>query len=162
MAMKVNNRLRLGLVGGAIGLMLAGSGCASYGTLDLRVQVPDNPKEGRAVAILRVTDKRQFIQPRGWGNFNMTVPRTDLLHRADVGNTAVTTRAIAYKTPKFFRAPGVYLLPEGRGVEDVVRELLTRSFREAGYRVVDPASAVNLQPNRTQNKTREGGLHHMQ
>ena len=122
----------LSLVGGAFGLMLFGGGCASYHTLDVRVRVPDNPTEGAAVVIARVTDRRDFPPSKRLA-IDTTIPSQDVFRRADVGNKNISARAIAF---------GTYLLPEGRTVEDLVGEILTKSFREAGYRVVNQESAA--------------------
>ncbi|HUJ18568.1 MAG TPA: flagellar biosynthesis protein [Nitrospirota bacterium] len=108
-------------------------GCAtSRGILDVRVDVPENPSSGKAVSIVRVVDNRHFEEaPR-----DASIPS---LKDRDIGNRALTSRAIARKRNTYGKALGDVLLPEGRTVEGLVKEALTRSFREAGYRVVDNA-----------------------
>jgi hypothetical protein len=132
MAIEVANRRDMGLLAGAVCLILLGGGCASYRTLDVKVPVPPNPTEGKAVVIVRVTDRREFAPARKLAT-DTTSPSQDVFRKGDAGNTNITARAIAF---------GTYLLPEGRTVEDLVGDILTTSFREAGYRVVDRGSAV--------------------
>jgi len=118
------------------GLVLLGSGCAtSRGILDVRVNLPQDPSSGKVVSIVRVTDHRQFEEaPR-----DASIPS---LKGKEIGDPSITSRAIGRKRNAYGKALGDILLPEGRTVEDLVREALTRSFREAGYRVIDnPASS---------------------
>lgn len=138
----MNNRcfLRSALV--AVAVMLAGSGCATNrGILDVRVQLPPNPAQGKAVTIVRVTDCRKFeLAPK-----TASIPS---LRGGEIADKAITSRAIARKRNGYGKALGDILLPEGRTVEQVVKESLTQSFREAGYRVVeaDAASQENAVP----------------
>jgi hypothetical protein len=98
--------------------------------LDVRVEVPDNSASGQAVKIVRVTDQRQFEKaPK--------VASIPSLKGGEINNEAITLRAIARKRNSFGKAMGDILLPEGRTVEDLVKEALTKSFRQAGYRVLD-------------------------
>ena len=132
-------------LGWAMPAMLAGllgSGCATNrGIMDVRLDVPQNPSSGKAVKIVRVTDRRVFE----------TAPRTasvPSLKGNEIDDKAITSRAIARKRNGYGKALGDILLPEGRTVEDLVRESLTKSFREAGYRVVeneDGAKAVPIE-----------------
>ena len=86
------------------------------------------------VSIVRVTDKRMFeANPRN--------PSTPSLEKPeDINNRAITARAIARKRGGYGNAMADILLPEGRTVELVVREAVTKALREKGYRVVEPAS----------------------
>jgi hypothetical protein len=86
------------------------------------------------VSIVRVTDKRVFeANPRN--------PSTPSLEKPeDLNNRAITARAIARKRGGYGNAMADILLPEGRTVELVVREAVTKALREKGYRVVEPAS----------------------
>ena len=114
---------------------LFGSGCATNrGILDVRIDVPQDPESGKVVRIERVTDKRVFEEaPR-----SASIPS---LKGAEIDDKTITSRAIARKRNGYGKAMGDILLPEGRTVEDLVRESLTKSFREAGYRVTtDPAA----------------------
>ncbi len=128
--MKIMQSRCLGLVGVAMLAGLIGSGCATNrGILDVRIDVPQDPAAGKAVRIEQVRDKRVFeVAPR-----EASIPS---LKGAEINDQAITSRAIARKRNGYGKAIGDILLPEGRTVEDLVREALTKSFREAGYRVV--------------------------
>jgi len=123
-------------------VMMLGSGCATNrGIVDVRVSEPQNPASGPAVTIFRVTDKRVFeAAPR--------VASVPSLKGKEIDDKAITARAIARKRNGYGKALGDILLPEGRTVENLVREALTKSFRDAGYRVVDgaPGSTDNVVP----------------
>ncbi len=117
-----------------ISVIMLGSGCATNrGIVDVRIPESPNPASGTAVTILRVTDKRVFEKaPR--------VASVPSLRGGEIGDQAITSRAIARKRNGYGKALGDILLPEGRTVEDLVRESLAKSFRDAGYRVIDAAS----------------------
>jgi|TARA_B100001964_G_scaffold152560_1_gene167923 hypothetical protein len=119
------------LVCGTMVLVLLGSGCATNrGILDLNVGVPDNISSGQAVEIVRVTDRRVFqLAPNK--------PSIPSLKGGEIMDKSITSRAIARKRNGFGKALGDILLPEGKTVEDLTREALTRAFREAGYSVID-------------------------
>ena len=137
--MKVEQRTRLcvaGLACAAMGAMLLGSGCAtSRGILDVQITVPKNPASGRTVSIVRVTDRRQFQEAT-------REPSIPSLKGNEIRDKAITSRAIARKRDEYGKAMGDILLPEGRTVEDLVWGALTRSFREAGFRVIDGSEAA--------------------
>jgi hypothetical protein len=118
-------------------VMLLGIGCATNrGIVDVRISEPQNPASGPAVTFVRVTDKRVFEKaPR--------VASAPSLQGGEIGDKAITSRAIARKRGGTGLAMGDILLPEGRTVENVVREALTKSFRDAGYRVIDGAPGAN-------------------
>lgn len=125
-------------------LGVAASGCAtSRGVFD--VQVPDapNPQTGQPVKLTEVVDKRVFeLDPRQ--------PSIPSLKNNEIEDASITKRAIARKRNGFGAALGDILLPEGRTVEQVTKEALTRALHESGYRVVSEgepgyAEAVPLQ-----------------
>jgi hypothetical protein len=118
-------------------VMMLGSGCVTNrGIADVRISEPQNPASGPAVTFIRVTDKRIFEKaPR--------VASVPSVKGGEIGDKAITSRAIARKRGGTGMAMGDILLPEGRTVEDVVREALTKSFRDAGYRVMDGAPGSN-------------------
>jgi hypothetical protein len=120
-----------------IPVMLLVSGCATNrGIVDVRITGSQNPTSGPAVKILRVTDKRVFEKaPR--------VASIPSLKGGGIDDKSITSRAIARKRNTYGKALGDILLPEGRTVENLVREALTKSFREAGYRVIDGAPGLN-------------------
>jgi hypothetical protein len=115
-------------------LVFFGAGCATTrGIVDVQLYVPSDPGSGKAVTIVRVTDIRKFEEaPRD--------PSIPSLKGSEIGDKTITSRAIARKRNTYGKALGDILLPEGRTVEEVVKEALTRSFREAGYRVVEQVS----------------------
>ena len=126
----------LAWIGVAVLAGVLGSGCATNrGILDVRIDVPQDPESGKVVKIARVTDRRVFEEAP-------PNPSTPSLKGMEIGDPAITVRAIARKRNGYGKAIGDILLPEGRTVEDLVREALVKSFREAGYRVVaDDAKA---------------------
>lgn len=124
--------LRAGI---AVALLALGSGCAtSRGELDIRVPAMANPANGAPVKIVSVMDRRVF---------QISPPSADIpsLKDDDITNKAITSRAVARKRNAYGKALGDILLPEGRTVEMLVKEALTRAFREAGYRVLEPGDA---------------------
>lgn len=132
--MKGRPEYSLGIAGVAMLVGLLGSGCATNrGILDVRITQPQNPASSRAVTIVRVNDNRVFkASPR-----TASIPS---LKGGKIEDKAITSRAIARKRNTYGKALGDILLPEGRTVELVVREALVKSFREAGYRVIDDAT----------------------
>jgi len=106
------------------------TGCATNrGILDVATEVGENPESGVAVKFHRVSDNREFF---------MAPPEANMpsLKGGEIGNKAITSRAIARKRNSFGQALGDILLPEGDTVAGLVEEQLTDSFRDSGYRVV--------------------------
>ncbi len=113
-------------------MLTLGTGCATNrGVIDLQIAQPVNPAQGASVKIIRVTDHRVFQKaPRS--------PAIPSLRGNHIDDKALTLRAIARKRNGFGMAIGDIVLPEGRTVETLMTEMLTKAFREAGYQVVDP------------------------
>jgi uncharacterized lipoprotein YajG len=115
------------------------TGCATNrGVLNVQTQVPPNPTSGKAVKIVTVVDQRKFEA----ASRNPSVPS---LKDSDIANKAITERAIARKRNTYGKALGDILLPEGQTVEGLVRDALTRAFRESGYRVVEEGDATPIE-----------------
>lgn len=116
---------------GLVVLIVMASGCAtSRGILDVRISPSSNPSSGKAVTIVSVSDQRQFeLRPN-----NASIPS---LKNGEISDSTITDRAIARKRNGYGKALGDILLPEGRTVQALTREALTRAFREAGYRVLE-------------------------
>lgn len=132
--MNVRRMVSLGIAGLVILAALFASGCAArQAVFDIRVSEPENPSSGPAVAIVRVTDRRVFKESSG------TTSAPSLRGNA-TPNKAIASRAIG----RYANVRDI-LLPEGRTVEDVVREALVKSFREAGYRVVENPTEQNAE-----------------
>jgi len=90
----------------------------------------------RAFAMItQVRDARRFEERP----LDPSVP--SLWDAEELKNPAITSRAIARKRDGWGMALGDVLLPEGRTVEQVVREAVTKALREKGYAVVDERSA---------------------
>ncbi len=88
-----------------------------------------NPDTGTAVAIVRVDDLRHFqISP--------PEPSTPSLTDDKIGDTAITSRAIARKRNGYGMALGDVLLAKGETVADIVQLAVADGFRKAGYRVI--------------------------
>jgi len=121
---------RLVLLAIAFSAGVLASGCATNrGVLDVRPAIAPNPPDGVAVKLTEVVDRRVFeLRPRN--------PSTPSLKDGQIENRSLTSRAIARKRNSYGRALGDILLPEGRTVEQVGREVVTRGLRDSGYRVL--------------------------
>lgn len=124
---------RLALLSFAIALFL--SGCATTrSTIDVSVPQPQQVSAKGSVNILEVRDMRRFESaPR-----DPSVP--SLQNPTDMNNPAITSRAVARKRGGYGKAFADILLPEGRSVEQVVRQAATKAFTEKGYAVVSEGS----------------------
>lgn len=101
--------------------------------VNLGVDTGVNPQDGNYVTIVSVTDSRKFeLRPK-----EASIPS---LKDKKIHDLAITSRAIARQCDGFGEAAGDILLPEGRTVADVVKEVVTKSFRERGYAVVEKGS----------------------
>jgi hypothetical protein len=116
------------------------SGCATTrSTIDMPgapTAAPTQPAAARAfVKITDLKDLRRFeAAPKD--------PSTPSLENpAEIQNRAITSRAVARKRGGFGAALADILLPEGRTVEQVVREAVTKALLEQGYAVVDATSS---------------------
>ncbi len=117
-------------LGAVVSMVVLGSGCATNrGIIDVRVPHIQIPMEGQSVAITRVTDMRKF---------ELAPPEASIpsLKNGEINDKSITLRAIARKRNGFGKAMGDILLPEGRTVEDLVRESATKALSEKGYVVV--------------------------
>lgn len=119
-------------------LLLAGLGigCAvNRSVLDIQTRPSTNPTSGKVVVLARVTDQRSFeTAPKD--------PSVPSLKDGAIHDKAITSRAVARKRGGFGAAMGDVLLPEGRSVEGLVRESVTRALREKGYVVPEPGAPV--------------------
>ena len=118
-----------------ITLTLLSTGCAiGRWTIDVSVtETQQVPAKGFA-KILEVKDVRRFeAAPR-----NPSVP--SLQSSTEISDRAITSRAVGRKRGGFGKAFGDILLPEGRTVEQVVREATTKALAEKGYAVIDERS----------------------
>lgn len=119
-------------------LALAGllAGCAATrSTFDVQPPPAQAASVKGFVKLVDVKDVRQFeAAPR-----NPSVP--SLQDPKEIGNPAITSRAIARKRGGFGNALADILLPEGRTVEQLVREAVTKALGDKGYAVVDAGSA---------------------
>jgi hypothetical protein len=136
---------RIALLTVSIALFL--SGCAtSRSTIDVSVLQPQQvPTKGFA-KILEVKDMRRFVPAPS----DPSVP--SLQNTSEINNPAITSRAVARKRGGYGKAFADILLPEGRTVEQVVREAATKALAEKGYAVVSErspefsqASPVNIE-----------------
>jgi hypothetical protein len=121
-----------------------GMGCAvTRSVIDIPARPVTNPIGGRVVVITRVTDQRAFqLAPSD--------PSIPSLKDGAIQDKAITSRAVARKRGGFGAAMGDVLLPDGRNVETLVRESVTRALRESGYVVLEagesaPADALPLE-----------------
>ncbi len=114
-------------------LLLGLAACAGASPLlDVRLAAVPDPESGPAFRIQRVSDRR-FFQP---------ISRDPRLPSAQGGlpDATLARRIVARRSTGGNRPAGDLLLPEGRSVEDLVAEALTKGFREAGYRVLAPGA----------------------
>jgi hypothetical protein len=106
------------------------TGCAtSRDVITPGITAGINPVQGIAVRIEKVEDARRFeIAPKE--------PSIPSLMDDNISNEALRSRAIARKRNTFGKALGDVLLAEDQSVEKLTASAMTRSFQEAGYRVV--------------------------
>jgi hypothetical protein len=119
------------LITGMIALTL--SGCAaSRSTFDLSVTQTEHSDVKAYVKLLQVADQRRYeVNPR-----DPSIP--SLGNAAQIDDRAITSRAVARKRNSWGMALSDILLPEGRTVEQVVREAVTKALADKGYAVVEP------------------------
>lgn len=126
-------RMKLSLmVFGAMSLLaLFSSGCATNrGILDVRIPDTPNMEYTTNVKITKVTDSRKFeLRPNS--------PAIPSLKDGQINNDAITSRAIARKRNGFGKAMGDILLPEGRRVEDIVKEAVQEALKKKGYSIAE-------------------------
>ena len=119
----------------AVALSAALTGCATgRSVLDAGIDAGRNPSQGTPVRIESTQDARTFsVRP----------PSADLPSLMDdqVGNRAITSRAVGRKRGGFGAALGDVLLPEGSTVAGLVQSAVTRGMRDAGYRVLGRGEA---------------------
>lgn len=112
-------------------LIMMVTACATKREIaDIQLPVSVNPPIDKAVKFVRVTDRRLF-EP------SPDDPATPSLTLGDIANAQIKLRAYARMVNRFGKVEGDVALPEGRSVEVVVKEALTKAFREAGYRVLE-------------------------
>jgi hypothetical protein len=111
------------------------AGCAATrSTFDVSLAQAQQPTTKGFVKIVGVKDLRHFeASPR-----DPSIP--SLQNAAEINDPAITSRAVARKRGGFGPAMADILLPEGRNVEQLVREAVTRAVIEKGYAVVDDRS----------------------
>jgi len=119
----------------AVLLALLISGCAATrSTFDVTVPAAEAAPPKGFIKVTEVNDKRHF-------EGKPSEPSTPSLPDAkDLNNPAITSRAIARKRGGFGNAMADILLPEGRTVQQLVREVVTDAARQRGYAVVDEKS----------------------
>ena len=127
----VKKEFRIVLILGSAAILLALSGCAtSRGVLDVRVPEIAEPTDGPRVYIGDVEDNRVFeIKPNK--------PSIPSLKDGQIDNEELTSRAIARKRNSYGMAMGDIMLPEGRTVEQLIRETIEEALKEKGYTVVE-------------------------
>ena len=86
---------------------------------------PAPPAVGPLVTLSRITDERRF-ETRSAVMVGEAVSRPRVPRGESPDDESVTSQWITMGDP----------LPEGRPVQDIVREILTRAFTEAGFHVV--------------------------
>jgi hypothetical protein len=116
-------------------LVLLMTGCAAtHSTFDVPIPQAQSTSANGFIKLTEVRDVRRFeAAPR-----NPSIP--SLQNAAEIEDRAITSRAIARKRGGFGAALADILLPEGRTVEQLVREAVTKAVNENGYTVVDERS----------------------
>ena len=112
------------------------AGCAATrSTFD--VQSAPLAAQAPATAFVKITELRDLRQfeaaPRNPSTPSLQDPN-------EIKNPAITSRAIARKRGGYGNAMADILLPEGRTVQQLVREGVTRAVSQKGYAVVDERS----------------------
>ena len=102
-----------------------GTGCAtSRSVVDIPISPGTNPLRGVAVKIVSITDTRSFEAAPN------ARPIPSLINDVNIRSRAIGRKHNTY-----------LLLPEGKTVQIVIREAITRALRDRGYSVVDKESA---------------------
>lgn len=128
--MNAAKRLSLMLVAGGF---LAG--CAIAGAeFDVPVRKPDAVPTKSAVVIVAVNDKRRFI-------IDPLEPSQPSIYENEIGNKALTERALGRKRDTFGRAGHNVYLPTGKTISGLVRDVLTAALADKGYKVVEKSEA---------------------
>ncbi|HZL29498.1 MAG TPA: hypothetical protein VFC54_00345 [Pseudolabrys sp.] len=111
------------------------SGCA-FGRSEIPVEVPHGEAAAGLVPvrITEVRDRRQF------STHPPDASMPSLGDEADIGNPAITTRAIGRKRNGYGMALGDIVLPEGSTVPGLVRDAARQALAARGYRVVEANS----------------------
>jgi hypothetical protein len=127
---KMNNRIFMIV---CIGVFC--SGCAlSRGQIDIPIAKVVNPVSSVIVKFSEINDRRVFeVNPR-----KANIPS---LKEGAPSDKTIKKRAVARKRNSFGAALGDIILPEGRTVEHVIEEALTKALRESGIRVVSKGEA---------------------
>lgn len=101
--------------------------CAGWnGVLEVPLVVPDDPEAGARVRITSVEDGRRF-EPRSYAAWTPSV------YGDRDGERGVAARGVGRRRAD--SRGGNLVLPEGRPVTALVSDAVTRSLREAGFRV---------------------------
>lgn len=110
------------------------SGCTTQFTFDVQpTRAPPSSAKG-FVKIAEVRDNRRFeVAPKDPFMPSLQNPK-------EVSSGAITSRAIGRQRNSNGKALGNVLLPDGRTVELVVREAVTKALAELDYAVVDARS----------------------
>jgi hypothetical protein len=121
-----------------VGLFLFASGCAtSRGIVDVKVSSSESPAGGLAVKVISVADSRKFeVAPKAQS--------TPSLSEEEIKDANIRSRAIGRKRNTYGKALGDFLLPEGKTVQGLVKDALSKALREKGYAVVE-ASSINYE-----------------
>jgi hypothetical protein len=111
------------------------SGCATTrSTIDVSlIKTQQVPLKGFA-KVLEVKDVRRFEATPS----DPSIP--SLQNSEEINDRAITSRAVARKRGGYGMAFAEILLPEGRTVEQIVREAATKALAEKGYAVVAEGS----------------------
>lgn len=116
-----------------LGLLAAGC-AASRSELAVSVPKPSAAPTKAAVKIVNVADKRAFqVDPRQ--------PSIPSVRGNEIGNTALTSRAVGRKRGGYGNAWGDVVLPEGQTVSGLVEQVLSAALADKGYAVVEQGAA---------------------
>ena len=123
----MSTRLDAALLVASIAML---SGCAvGRSVVPAAVDAGTNPAQGTALRIAAVEDARVFsVKPAS--------PDIPSVMDDDIGNKAITRRAVGRKRGGMGLALGDVLLPEDTTVAAVVQSAVARGLRQSGYRVL--------------------------
>ncbi len=116
---------------------LALAGCATkQAPLNIDFSVPPNPPSEIRVHIAQIVDSREF-------EISGKDPAPHQMATEGLQDPEVTQRCIAQLRDLRGKPILDFLLPEPQSASSLIREALTRAFRESGF-VVDEANEVDL------------------
>tara|TARA_R100000005_G_scaffold96677_1_gene85929 strand:- start:4921 stop:5577 length:657 start_codon:yes stop_codon:yes gene_type:complete len=121
-----------------LAVVLVGLSACALDRSTVSIDAPENisnPVNGVEVKLVSVIDGRMF-------EFKPATPDIPSLSEDEIIDADIKARAFARKRNSYGQALGDVILPEDETVADIMKNALTRAFREAGYRVLEQGDSA--------------------